>query len=53
MKPKILIPLLALACLLAVPATAQVNYAVSGSTRARGRVEVEGTVISEILPRRL
>jgi len=32
MKPKILIPLLALACLLAVPATAQVNYAVSGDT---------------------
>jgi len=32
MKPKILIPLLTLACLLAVPATAQVNYAVSGST---------------------
>jgi len=35
----------------AVLATAQVNYAVSGSTRAR--VEVEGTVISEILSRRL
>ena len=32
MKTKILIPLLTLACLLAVPATAQVNYAVSGGT---------------------
>ena len=32
MKTKTLISLLTLACLLAVPATAQVNYAVSGST---------------------
>src|SRR5688572_22173049 len=32
MKTKILIPLLTLACLLAAPATAQVNYAVSGGT---------------------
>src|SRR5262245_60974257 len=32
MKTKILIPLLTLVCLLAVPAAAQVNYAVSGST---------------------
>src|SRR5678815_3818076 len=32
MKPRILIPLLALACLLGVPAWAQVNYAVSGGT---------------------
>src|SRR5262245_61017397 len=30
MKTRILIPLFALACLLAMPATAQVNYAVSG-----------------------
>src|SRR5690349_12415263 len=32
MKPKILIPLLTLTCLLAMPARAQVNYAVSGAT---------------------
>src|SRR6185369_3847034 len=32
MKTKTLISLLTLACLLAVPATAQVNYAVSGGT---------------------
>jgi hypothetical protein len=32
MKTKILIPLLILACLLTMPATAQVNYAISGST---------------------
>src|SRR3954464_36369 len=32
MKTKILISLLTLACLLAMPVTAQVNYAVSGST---------------------
>src|SRR3954470_2674800 len=32
MKTRILILLLTLACLLAVPATAQVNYAVSGGT---------------------
>lgn len=32
MKPKTLISLLTLACLLAVPALAQVNYAVSGGT---------------------
>ena len=32
MKTKNLIPLLTLACLLAAPATAQVNYAVSGGT---------------------
>jgi len=32
MKPKIVIPVLTLTCLLATSATAQVNYAVSGST---------------------
>ena len=32
MKTKILIPLLTLSCLLAIPAMAQVNYAVSGNT---------------------
>src|SRR5262245_66677811 len=32
MKPRILIPLLTLACLLATPAIAQVNYVVNGGT---------------------
>jgi len=29
------------------------RWPAAGITRARGRVEVDGTVISEILPRRL
>jgi len=50
MKTKILIPLLTLACLLAMPARAQVNYAVSGgsayvtsSPNASGNIVIAST----------
>jgi hypothetical protein len=50
MKPTILIPLLTLACLLTAPATAQVNYAVSGgsayvtsSPNASGNIVIAST----------
>src|SRR5262245_8083042 len=50
MKPKILIPLLTLACLLAMPARAQVNYAVAGgsayvtnSPNASGNIVIAST----------
>ena len=50
MKTKILIPLLTLTCLLTMPATAQVNYAVSGGTAyvasspgASGNIVIDST----------
>jgi hypothetical protein len=46
MKAKTLLSLLTLACLLAVPATAQVNYAVSGGTAyVTSRPNASGNIV--------
>ena len=46
MKTKTLIPVLTLTCLLAMPATAQVNYEVSGSTaRVAGSPNASGSIV--------